>query len=59
MATPMTHEEAVAHKQEVEAGLTATVKTWHVLTEPNPTSAVNFLNLHQRSVKMEEILVFY
>ena len=45
MATPMTHEEAVAHKQEVEAGLTATVKTWHVLTEPNPTSAVNLLDL--------------
>ena len=45
MATPMTHEEAVAHKQEVEAGLNTTVKTWHVLIEPNPSAAVNFLNL--------------
>jgi hypothetical protein len=45
MATPITHEEAVTHKQQAEVRLTAAVKTWHVITEPNPTAAVGFLNL--------------
>jgi hypothetical protein len=53
MATPMTHEEAVAHKQETEVRLTAAVKTWHVLIEPNPTDAVNFLNLPPAQVAGE------
>ena len=44
MATPLTHEEALAQKRETETRLTAAVKTWHVITEPNPTDAVDFLN---------------
>jgi hypothetical protein len=53
MATPITHEEAVAHKQQAEVRLTAAVKTWHVLTEPNPTAAANFLNLAPAQVAGE------
>ncbi len=44
MTTPITHDEAVAHK-EAAAATPAVVKTWHVIVEPNPTAAVNFLNL--------------
>ena len=53
MATPTTHEEAVAHKQAAATTLAAAVKTWHVLVEPNPTAAVNFLNLPPAQVAGE------
>lgn len=53
MATPITHDDAVAHKQEVAARLTAVVKTWHVLVEPTPAAAVNFLNLAPAQVAGE------
>jgi len=45
MATPTTHEEAVAHKQDAATRLTAAVKTWHVLVQPDPAAAVLFLNI--------------
>jgi len=53
MATPITHDEALAHKQEMASRLTAAVKTWHVLTEPNPAAAVSFLNLPPAQVAGE------
>jgi hypothetical protein len=48
-----THEEAVAHKQEAAIRLPVIVKTWHVIVEPNPTAAVNFLNLAPAQVAGE------
>jgi hypothetical protein len=53
MATPITHDTAVAQKEEVAIRLTAAVKTWHVLVEANPTDAVNFLNLPPAQVAGE------
>jgi hypothetical protein len=41
-AQELTHEAAVAHKQDA---VNIATKTWHTVIEPNPAAAVSFLNL--------------
>lgn len=58
MTTPQavankSHEEAVANKQSLVRTAAAPTKIWRHLVEPNPTAAVNFLNLPTAQVAGE------